>query len=195
MFRFLILALIAAFSSAFAVQKVVLFNDTSSWYHWGCTGTSAALKAHILKLGFEIEAVPINVTYSLEEIPPFEEFDSLERFTCFQRFNEKVLEQIQRSDAVVITGEGTIHDLRSGPRALLYLAHISKKFLGKHVEIINHSAYPKDDPGLSADFLKNFQVEKEKIEEELLRAQIRFTKLFTMNSTLLRFESLLAKRL
>ncbi|MDE3048063.1 MAG: polysaccharide pyruvyl transferase family protein, partial [Verrucomicrobiota bacterium] len=73
---------------------------------------------------------------------------------------------------------GTIHDLRAGPRALLYLAHISKKFLGKHVEIINHSAYPKDDPGLSADFLKNFQIEKEKIEEELLRAQMIYKTLY-----------------
>jgi polysaccharide pyruvyl transferase WcaK-like protein len=172
MFRILIFVLIAAFSSVFAGKKVVLFNDTSAWYHWGCTGTSAALKANIYKLGFEIEAVPINVVYSLQEIPPFEEFDNPERFDCFQSLNTEVLRQIQSSDAVVITGEGTIHDLRAGPRTLLYLAHISKKFLGKHVEIINHSVYPKDDPSLSADFFDYFQIEKEKIEEELLWAQI-----------------------
>ncbi len=172
MFHILIFILLAAFSSVFAVQKVVLFNDTSAWYHWGCTGTSMALKAHINKLGFEIEAVPINVVYGLQEIPPFEEFDSLERFDCFQILNKEVLKQIQSSDVVVITGEGTIHDLRAGPRALLYLAHISKKFLGKHVEIINHSAYPNDVPELSADFFTYFQAEKEKIEKELLRAQM-----------------------
>jgi polysaccharide pyruvyl transferase WcaK-like protein len=72
---------------------------------------------------------------------------------------------------VVITGEGTIHDLRAGPRALLYLAHISRVFFGKHVEIINHSAYPKDDPSLSALFLPNFGPEKERAERELKFAQ------------------------
>src|ERR1700733_8461254 len=33
---------VVAFSSLFAGEKVVLFNDTSAWYHWGCTATSTA---------------------------------------------------------------------------------------------------------------------------------------------------------
>lgn len=175
--RMLALNLIA-FSSLFAAPKAILFNDTSAWYHWGCTGTSTALKEHIEKLGFELKSAPITTTYSLLEVPPFEEFDSLERFDLFQKANENIFKQIQKSDAVVITGEGTIHDLRAGPKALLYLAHISKKFLNKHVEIINHSAYPKDDPFLSADFLKNFQVEKEKADQELLQAQVFYKTIY-----------------
>lgn len=177
LFRILAFSL-TLFSSLFAVPKVVLFNDTSAWYHWGCTGTSRALKEYIQRLGFEIEAVPIATTYSLLEVPPFEEFDTIERFNLFQKSNEKVFDQIQNSDIVVITGEGTIHDLRAGPRALLYLAHISKKFLNKHVEIINHSAYPKDDPLLSADFLKNFQTEREKSEQELMQAQFIYRSIY-----------------
>src|ERR1700722_3555873 len=170
-FRIFILTLLA-FSSVFGGQKVVLFNDTSAWYHWGCTGTSTALKEHIQKLGFELEAFPITLTYSLREVPPFEEFDSPERFERFQEANKEVLEQIQSSAAVVITGEGTIHELRIGPRNLLYLAHVSKKFLGKHVEIINHSAYPKDDPVFAADFWRNSQAEKEKNDQELPQVQM-----------------------
>lgn len=175
--RIIILNLIT-FTSLFGAPKVVLFNDTSAWYHWGCTGTSTALKEHIQALGYEIEAVPINTTYSLQEVPPFEEFDNTEKFECFQKANEKVVKQIQNSDAIVITGEGTIHDLRAGPRALLYVAHIAKKRFNKHVEIINHSAYPKDDPLFSADFLKNFQVEKEKAEQELLKAQLIYKTIY-----------------
>jgi polysaccharide pyruvyl transferase WcaK-like protein len=167
---FFILAL-TTFSSIFANQKVVLFNDTSAWYHWGCTGTSTALKEGIQKLGFDIQAVPINVTYALKEVPQFEEFNDPQKFDRFCEENRDSIEAIQHAVAVVITGEGTIHDLRAGPKALLYLAHISKKFFRKHVEIINHSAYPKDDPDLSARFLGNFEVEKEKAEWELKQAQ------------------------
>lgn len=122
-FRALILNL-CAISSFCAAQKVILFNDTSAWYHWGCTGTSSAVKDRIQKLGFELETVPITVTYTLKEVPPFEEFNSVERFEHFWEINETILEQIRNSDAVVITGEGTIHDLRTGPKALLYVAHI-----------------------------------------------------------------------
>jgi len=169
MFRICFLFVFA--STIFGNQKVVLFNDTSAWYHWGCTGTSTALKEGIEKLGFEIVAVPINVTYALREVPPFDEFENRERFYRFCEENGDAVKAIQDSDAVVITGEGTIHDLRSGPRALLYLAHISREFFGKHVEIINHSAYPKDDPALSANFLDNFGPETDRMERELEQAR------------------------
>lgn len=162
---------ITAFISVFANQKALLFNDTSDWYHWGCTGTSTALKEGIQKLGFDIQAVPINVTYALKEVPQFEEFNDPQKFNRFCEENRNTIEAIQNADVVVITGEGTIHDLRAGPKALLYLAYISKKFFGKHIEIINHSAYPKDDPNLSACFLENFEIEKEKAEQELKQAQ------------------------
>lgn len=161
---------IAIVPDLFARQKVVLFNDTSAWYHWGCTGTSLALKEKIESLGFEITAFPINVTYALQDVPPFDDFHKPEKYEHFCNTNREVVAAIQAADAVVITGEGTIHDLRAGPRALLYLAHVSKS-LGKHVEIINHSAYPKDDPSLSEDFLANFGVEKEREISELERAQ------------------------
>jgi polysaccharide pyruvyl transferase WcaK-like protein len=162
---------LAALSSVFAQQKAVLFNDTSAWYHWGCTGTSIALKKRIESLGFELTAFPINATYAFKEVPPFESFDDPESFKLFCEKNNEAVDAIKSADAIVITGEGTIHDLRAGPQALLYLAHASKVFLGKHVEIINHSAYPKDDPELSSTFIANFGVEKEKALEELAKAQ------------------------
>ncbi len=143
MIRYFLLTLMA-FSSVFANPKITLFNDTSAWYHWGCTGTSTALKEGMQQLGFEIDAVPINETYSLKEVPPFEFFDDQERFRQFCDQNREIVAKLQSADAVIITGEGTIHDLRDGPMHLLYLAHLAKKYFGKHVEIINHSAYPND---------------------------------------------------
>ncbi len=167
---FLLLAL-AAGSTLFSTQKAVLFNDTSAWYHWGCTGTSVALKEQIQKLGFEIKPFSIADVYSLQEVPSFGDFDDLEKFERFQEANKEVLAAIRTADVVVITGEGTIHDLRAGPKALLYLAHISTKFLEKHVEIINHSAYPKDDLRLSNGELKFFATETEREQRELREAQ------------------------
>src|SRR3984893_9959729 len=115
--RWYFLLILMAFSSACASPKVVLFNDTSAWYHWGCTGTSTALKEGILELGFDIQAVPINVTYALKEVPQFEEFNDLQKFDQFCKENRDTIEAIQNAVAVVITGEGTIHDLRAGPKA------------------------------------------------------------------------------
>lgn len=160
-FRSLFLLGITAFTSVFANQKVALFNDTTNWYHWGCTGTSTALKEGIEGLGFDLQAVPIN--YDLKEVPEFEEFNDLQKFEKFCEANKETIETIRNSTAIVITGEGTLHDLRPRPKSLLYLAHISKIFFGKHVEIINHSAYPKDDPNPSS-FIKNHQIEKERAE-------------------------------
>ncbi len=167
--RFYFFLTIAALSSVFGQQKVVLFNDTFAWYHWGCTGTSIALKEKIESLGFDITSFPINETRSFKEIPPFESFDDPECFNLFCENNKEAVEAIKNADAIVITGEGTIHDVRDGPRALFYLAHASKVFLGKHVEIINHSAYPKDDPALSSNLLQYFG--KESAIQELARAQ------------------------
>lgn len=179
LFRFIFLLSIAIFSSACANQKIILFNDTVAWYHWGCTGTSTALKEEIQKLNYEIQAIPINVIYSLKEVPPFEEFNNPDKFDRFCQENADIINAIQEAVAVVITGEGTIHDLRAGPRALLYLAHISKTSFGKHVEIINHSAYPKDSPELSATFLENFAIEKERANSELVQAQAIYKSIYS----------------
>ena len=177
-FRILLIA-VTTFSTLSAKPNIVLFNDTSAWYHWGCTGTSTALKEGIENIGFEIQAIPINVTYALKEVPPFDEFDDSQKFDRFCEANPDTVKAIQNAEAVVITGEGTIHDLRVGPKSLLYLAHISKKYFSKHVEIINHSAYPKDDPELSDCFLRNFAVEKERVDEELTLAQSIYKKIYS----------------
>lgn len=144
--RCLIFCFFALVSSLYAGQKVVLLNDTSAHYSWGCTGTSTALKERIEALGFELQAIPIFVSYTLKEVPPFEHFDDRALFDRFCEANPDTAKALRGASAVIINGEGTTHDVRPAPRNLLYMAHASKVFLDKHVEMINHSAYPKDDP-------------------------------------------------
>ena len=36
-------------------MKVLIINDTTDWYHFGCTGTSLALKSEIEKLDIKLE--------------------------------------------------------------------------------------------------------------------------------------------
>ena len=158
-----------------AAQKVILFNDTSAWYHWGCTGTSLALKEGIEKLGLTLQAVPINETSKLK-VPEVQEFESVEKYEQFCAENSKIATAIQEADAVVITGEGTIHGVR-GPKALLYIAHIAKNFFGKHVEIINHSAYPYSDPSQFTRLLEDAatQGEQSKAHKKLEEAQKKLT--------------------
>ena len=132
------------------MRKVLLLNDTTNWYHFGCTGTSTALKAGILKRGFDLTSLPITLTYKIHNHPQTkEDFQDYDEFLKFQSQNQEFIDQIKKHDIVMINGEGTIHGLREGPRLLLYLAFISKIFLKKHVEIINHSAYPQDDLSIS----------------------------------------------
>lgn len=124
--RFCLFLVFFAFTTLLTAQKVALFNDTSAWYHWGCTATSTGLKEGIRHLGYELDTIPINVTYSLKEVPAFDDFDDVQKFQRFCNLNKDTIAFIQAADAVVVSGEGT-HDLRDAPRALLYIAYISKK--------------------------------------------------------------------
>jgi len=65
--------------------------------HWGCTGTSIALKERIESLGFEITSFPINETRTFKEIPPFELFDDPESFKLFCEKNKEAVETISSS--------------------------------------------------------------------------------------------------
>lgn len=55
---------------------------------------------------------------------------------------------IKQHDAIVLNGEGTLHGINVAPVSLLYLAYIAKIEFNKHVEILNHSAYPQHNASL-----------------------------------------------
>jgi polysaccharide pyruvyl transferase WcaK-like protein len=120
-------------------------NDTTHWYHWGCTATSTAIYESLLELGYRIERIPVTASYLAKEVPAhLQDFDSPACFTRFSDANRSLVQQLVVSDVVVVNGEGSLHGFSGNARALLYLAYAAKKHLGKEVHIINHSCYPED---------------------------------------------------
>ena len=50
-------------------KRSLLVNDSTNWYHFGCTATSLALKESILNLGFELTSLAITETYKVNSCP------------------------------------------------------------------------------------------------------------------------------
>ncbi len=127
-------------------NKVILMNDSTDWYHFGCTATSLSLKSELSKRGVFITSVPITETYKLNGAPKTVDlFNNLDIYKIFCNANKKIITEITQHDTLIINGEGTLHGINQAPLNLLYIAYITKKFLNKRVEIINHSVYPQDN--------------------------------------------------
>lgn len=124
-------------------MKIILINDTTNWYHFGCTGTSTAIINQIKKLNHEITTVPITETYKIKSTPNTKAgFLNEKEYKRFIKDNYQLISTIEQYDILVINGEGTLHGKNQAPLSLLYLAYITKTKLHKNVQIINHSVYP-----------------------------------------------------
>lgn len=134
-------------------KHVFLINDTEDVYHWGCYGTSRAIKDQLLAKGVtEIDCMPVTQTRSLDNVPEkVEDFRDKDHFCSTY---PELAKRIDACDAVVINGEGTIHGTGKAPKALLYLAYASKQYFGKKVFLINHSCYPKSSKSSVLDYYK-----------------------------------------
>ena len=123
--------------------RVALLNDTTHWYHWGCNGTSTAITTTLRERGYAVDALPISGMYGLSAGPrSLEEFDDPHCFRRFSAANAWALRELEGADTIVINGEGSLHGLNDYVMNLLYLAYISKTFLAKPVQLVNHSCYP-----------------------------------------------------
>lgn len=125
-------------------MKALLVNDTFSWYHWGCNATSQALRIYTKQLGYHLTSLPIHIVHQLQKLPgTLADFDSVEFFRDYYRSYPAVVNALSEADVVVINGEGTLHRVSQASLSLLYLAYAAKKYLGKPVQIVNHSVYPE----------------------------------------------------
>ena len=137
------------------VSKALLINDTSAWYHWGCTCTSSAIVEQLKDGGFEVSTIPTNELYDCNNTPQkITDFDSEEFCQAFVDNNALIFQRITDVDVVVINGEGTLHNLSAIAMNVLYIAYVTKLGLNKPVHIINHSCYPEDSINIT-DALKN----------------------------------------
>lgn len=124
---------------------IAFVNDTTDWYHWGCTATSRAIKKRIADYGHSRIDIPINHIYNFKTVPnTTAEFDDISFFKKAFAVNNYLYSAIDIANCVVINGEGSIHHLTPISLSLLYIAYSAKKFMGKNVQIINHSPYPEN---------------------------------------------------
>ncbi len=124
----------------------LLLNDTTSWYHWGCTCTSLAIHDRLRARWDSVVSVPIYNTNHLDLVPTtIEHFDDNEFFEQFCNVYPWIIEKIRDAGEVYINGEGTLHGVSQTTLGLLYLAYIAKTRMNRRISIINHSCYPDDN--------------------------------------------------
>lgn len=126
-----------------ARPTAVLLNDTTDWYHWGCTATSLGLKSLIGERYDLVDAIPIRTTYGLARPPNSPpQFHDAAFFKQHAADNADLYRRIERADCVFVHGEGTIHRLGRAAINLLYMAFAARRYLNKPVYVVNHSVYP-----------------------------------------------------
>lgn len=126
-------------------KQALLLNDTSSWYHWGCTCTSGALLHKLADMGYETNSISIQDSQSVLCAPNrIEDIQSKEFQKQFIDHNTVIVNKIKASDIIVLNGEGSMHGTSKPVLTLLLLVKIAKEVFGKVVHIINHSCYPED---------------------------------------------------
>ena len=123
--------------------RALFVNDTSNWYHWGCTATSAVIRRQLKEIGYEVTAISIKQIVNMQ--PRFEQLDDFQSDSFFEEFkqaNSALFDALSDHDLIMINGEGSLHGLSATSLNLLYIAHIAKRWFGRNVQIINHSCYP-----------------------------------------------------
>jgi polysaccharide pyruvyl transferase WcaK-like protein len=127
-----------------ARATAILLNDTTNWYHWGCTATSIGLKSIISERYDLVDTVPIRATYTLASSPNSPaEFHDPKFFGPHASENADLYARIRQVDCVFVHGEGTIHGLKRPTINLLYMSYAARRYLDKPVYLVNHSVYPQ----------------------------------------------------
>jgi polysaccharide pyruvyl transferase WcaK-like protein len=90
------------------------------------------------------------ITDSLSVPTSVEDFDSDGFWEYYKERHGKVIDEIKKSNVIVVNGEGSLHGLAPLPLKLLYLMYIAKKRLNTSTYLLNHSCYPDEDKKLPA---------------------------------------------
>lgn len=136
--------------NAGARPQALIVNDTTAWYHWGCTATSLAIRENVIAKGYDVAVTPIRAVYAARPAPTtMAELDDSAFLDRFVAANPSLARALAAADRIIINGEGTLHGLSENVRGLLYIAYAAAAHLGKPVQIINHSCYPEDAPTIT----------------------------------------------
>lgn len=151
LFSFLALVTFVTTKSFFSFSEkkerptVLLVNDTSLHYHWGCFLKTAILKENFESLGYKVDSLQTPILYRIKAAPNIlENFNSTLFLNNFQKENPQIIQKIKEAELVVINAEGTLHGMSTQVASTFYIAYISKVFFNKPVHIINASLFPND---------------------------------------------------
>lgn len=138
-------------------MKAFIINDTEKEYHWGCYGTSSAIKKQLMDRGVtqissfsckegskpENTAKKCLLVYSKNSLI---RYIARKYYVSIMRKKLPALwQEMLDSDYIVINGEGTINSIHVATRFIFFMVFIAKEVMKKRVCIINHSCYPKLD--------------------------------------------------
>ncbi|MBM3192606.1 MAG: polysaccharide pyruvyl transferase family protein [Chlamydiae bacterium] len=124
---------------------LLLVNDTSFHYHWGCFLKTSIVKENFESFGYKIDSIQTPLLYKIKTAPNIiENFNSSLVLNNFQKENPEIIEKIKEAELVVINAEGTLHGVSNQVVSTFYIAYISKVFFNKPVHIINASLFPND---------------------------------------------------
>lgn len=149
----------------------LLLNDTSAWYHWGCSCTSIALNEGLRANHATVNSCALLQNLRADTLP--QSAAALESASVFKRFRDSyrwLIDAMENADRIIINGEGTLHGNSLQATGLLYLAWIAAEEIGCPVQIVNHSVYPLDGNTAAADITVSMY---RKVYERLERAVVR----------------------
>lgn len=135
----------------------LLINDTFNTFHFGCTGTSLAIRSRLQKQG-SVLSVSWEAIKEPQVVPSnYEEFTSYEFLQKWIDEYYWLAEMIRRCGCVVINGEGSMSRRHAGTLFLLYVIYFSSVHAKKQVSVINHSIYPiVEADGMDEETQKDF---------------------------------------
>ncbi len=160
-------------------ETTLLLNDTSAWYHWGCSCTSIALNEGLrLRQPQQSQLPPTSVescaliqNLNVDTLPnTIDAFDGGASFKRFRRSHGWLVDAIAGADRIVVNGEGTLHGGTGQALGLLYLAWITMTRFERPVRIVNHSVFPLD--GALADEAATVAIYRavyERLDEAVVR--------------------------
>ena len=124
-------------------NSVLFINDTFDDYHFGCSGTSLAIREKLGEMFDKLDSIPIGRATRDQNKPPlkYSQFIDKNYFLSWSKNNSDIVYKIKQCSYVVINGEGCISRYNRDTCALLYLAYAAKVYFKKKVAIINHSVF------------------------------------------------------
>lgn len=181
-------------------MHITLINDTENECHWGCYGTSSAIKQELYAGGVKsiysftchdgskLENSPRKCLLVYSKNPVIKMLSRWYFVHLFKKQLPDLCKNIEKSDYVVINGEGTINSIHVATRFIFFVVFLAKHVYRKKVCIINHSCYPKESKEKQTSYYKSaysmcdFIAAREQRSQQILNHKLNATAALSFDS-------------